>query len=110
MRGADREGQGHRGQRGAKEGQRTQGIGGGIGGAMQRGHEGRAADAPQRHISATGAIPTPPVSTPPFAGRTYRYPAKPPLENFLVKSKPENALSDPHPTGVGTTLRLAMTG
>jgi len=47
MRRAGRGGQGYRGQRGAKGGQRTRGIGGGIGVAMQRGHGGRAADAPQ---------------------------------------------------------------
>ena len=47
MRGADTEGRGHSRQRGAKGDQRTQGMGGGIGEATQRGRGGRAADAPQ---------------------------------------------------------------
>ena len=88
MRGADTDGKGHRGQRVAKEGQRTQGIGGGIGVAMQRGHGGRAADAPQRLTGAANPIPTPPIPTPPVSTptlrwQTYCYPAIGPSQKLF---------------------------
>ena len=47
MRRAGTGGQGHGGQQGAKEGQRTRGAGGGIDGAMQQGWQARTTDAPQ---------------------------------------------------------------
>ena len=84
-RGADAGDQGHRGQRGAKEGQRTQGIGGGIDGAMQRGRGITAANAPQRLIGATMAT-HPTRLHPTLRWQTYRDPAiGPPQKLFPPK-------------------------
>ena len=74
MRRAGAQGRGHRGQRGAKEGQRTRGMGGAIREPVPRGRGGRAADAPQGpqrprkpYPHPTRLHPTPSLADIPFS-------------------------------------------